>query len=186
MAQNHNKLTPKQKNFCLEYLKDFNACRAYKETYWVTQESAESASIRLLGNVKVAKYIARKTIEKFDKLEISVEWILETIKEVIQRSLQQTPVMVFDKVEKEYVQKEEEVQDEEWNWRMVWVYEYDSRWALKWLEMLGKYMKMFTMKHEHSWPDWDPIEFADLSWMSKKDKELLRQKLIAGTTDDDE
>lgn len=50
-------MTDKQKLFCDEYLKDFNATRAYKDVYGAKQHSAETAASRLLKNDEVQAYI---------------------------------------------------------------------------------------------------------------------------------
>lgn len=53
-----DQLTDKQRLFCDEYLKDFNATRAYKSVYGgVKQHSAETAASRLLKNDEVQSYI---------------------------------------------------------------------------------------------------------------------------------
>ena len=57
-------LNEKQKLFCLEYLKDFNATRAYKKVYWVSQKSAEALWCKLLSNVKVSEYLSDKAQKK--------------------------------------------------------------------------------------------------------------------------
>lgn len=56
------KLTDKQKIFASEYLKDFNATRAYKKVYKKVKkdETAKAAGSRLLTNVNVKKYINEK------------------------------------------------------------------------------------------------------------------------------
>lgn len=54
-----SKLSKKQEMFALEYIKDFNATRAYKEVYKTCKkdETAQVDSSRLLGNARVQTYI---------------------------------------------------------------------------------------------------------------------------------
>lgn len=50
-------LTPKQEKFCMEYLKDGNATRAYKEAYNVTTTNENTIYVqanKILNNPKVA------------------------------------------------------------------------------------------------------------------------------------
>lgn len=56
---NLTRLTAKHKEFCLEYIIDFNATRAYKKVYVCSQATAEASASRLLGNVKVQKYLTQ-------------------------------------------------------------------------------------------------------------------------------
>ncbi len=53
------RLNAKHKEFCLEYIIDFNATRAYKKVYVCSQATAEASASRLLGNVKVQKYLTQ-------------------------------------------------------------------------------------------------------------------------------
>lgn len=54
-----SKLSKKQEMFALEYIKDFNATRAYKKVYKTCKkdETAQVDSSRLLSNAKVQTYI---------------------------------------------------------------------------------------------------------------------------------
>lgn len=76
-------LTQKQKMFCLEYLKSFNATAAYKKVYWVSQKSAEKSWPRLLENVGVAEYLRDKAQQKTEKLDVWVDFVLQTLREIV-------------------------------------------------------------------------------------------------------
>lgn len=174
----NKELTPKQHAFALNYLKDFNGTRAYREVYDASTKVAETNASRLLSNAKVAKFVARWALQKFWELGIDSWWILECTKEIIERCMQRERVMVFDKINKEYVQKTVEMQDEEWNRKEVWLYQFDSRGALKWLEMLGKHYCTFIDQLQISWKDGWPIEVVDVSKMSMKELEEYRKKVL--------
>ena len=75
-------LNEKQKLFCLEYLKDFNATRAYRETYWVSQKTAEVNGCKLLGNTKVSNYLASKVEKKIEKVDVWVDYVLNWLREI--------------------------------------------------------------------------------------------------------
>ena len=79
-----NELTQKQKLFCLEYLKTFNATDAYKKVYWVSQKSAEAQGCRMLSNVKVSEFLSGKSKQKIEKTETGVEYVLENLKEIVE------------------------------------------------------------------------------------------------------
>ena len=77
-------LTQKQKMFCLEYLKSFNATAAYKKVYWVSQKSAEKSWPRLLENVGVAEYLKDKAQQKTEKLDVWVDFVLQNLREIVE------------------------------------------------------------------------------------------------------
>ena len=58
-------LTPKQKAFCDEYLKDLNGTRAYKEIYKSAKKdiTARTNASKLLTNTNVKAYIAERMKE---------------------------------------------------------------------------------------------------------------------------
>ena len=119
-------LNEKQKLFCLEYLKDFNATRAYRETYWVSQKTAEVNWCKLLGNTKVANYLASKVERKVEKLDVWVDYVLENLRNIV----------------------------EIWSWRVEVEKNWKKQRILDFanvnsaLEKLWKYNKMYTDKVE--------------------------------------
>lgn len=73
-------LTPKQQRFADEYLIDLNATAAYKRAgYEGKGKSAENAASRLLGNVRVAQYVALKNQKHQEKTGITAERVLEEL-----------------------------------------------------------------------------------------------------------
>ena len=75
-------LTQKQKMFCLEYLKTFNATASYRKVYWWTQKTCEVNWCKLLSNTKVAEYLAEKSQKKVEKLDVWVDYVLSSLKEI--------------------------------------------------------------------------------------------------------
>jgi phage terminase small subunit len=73
-------LNEKQKEFCKEYVFDWNATRAYKKVYGITVDNvAKAASSRLLTNVTIKEYIEeiQKDLEKLtglSKSKVLAEW----------------------------------------------------------------------------------------------------------------
>jgi phage terminase small subunit len=121
-------LNEKQKMFCLEYLKDFNASRAYKKVYWWTDNSAWVCWFKLLKNAKIQEYLWSKTEKKMDKLDVWVDYVLENLKNIV----------------------------EIWSWRQVVEKNWKKQKILDLanvnsaLEKLWKYNKLFTDKVEQS------------------------------------
>jgi phage terminase small subunit len=74
-------MTDKQKVFCDEYIKDFNATRAYKVAYpnCKTDDSARKAGSRLLTYVDITTYIQKQKEKLQNKMEISQERVLKEI-----------------------------------------------------------------------------------------------------------
>ena len=138
-------MNKKQELFCLEYLKDFNATRAYKEVYWVKQKTAEVQGCKMLSNPKVSDYLKNKAEEKLKKADVSAERVIQSLVEVANRCMQKVPVMM-----KWGVQAIEIIKDENGNEQLAQVRKFDSAWANSALEKLGKYLKLFTDKVELS------------------------------------
>jgi phage terminase small subunit len=63
MEETRPKLTPRQKRFIAEYLVDLNATNAAIRAGY-SEKTAFVQGPRLLGNVRVASYIAEKTEKK--------------------------------------------------------------------------------------------------------------------------
>lgn len=122
-------LTQKQKMFCLEYLKTFNATASYKKVYWVGQKSAEALWPKLLGNIRVAEYLANKAKEKVEKADAWIEYVVDNLKQIVEIWMWRQPVM------KDWQEKE-----------ILDLSNVNSA-----LEKLWKYHKMYTDKVEQSW-----------------------------------
>lgn len=127
-------LTEKQKRFCDEYVIDLDPIRAYTKIYKCKESTAKVNAYRLLDNASISQYIASKTKEITSKLDISAEWVLRNLKEVAERCMQAEPVMIR--------KGDQMVESGE--------YKFDSSGANKSLELIGKHLKLFTDKVEHS------------------------------------
>jgi phage terminase small subunit len=123
-------LNEKQKMFCLEYLKDFNASRAYKKVYWWTDKTCRTNASRLLTNDNIQNYLAGKAEKKVEKVWVWVEYVLEKLQQVIN-------IWMW----------EQEVELEEWKPKKV----LDLSNVNSALEKLWKYHKMYTDKIEQEW-----------------------------------
>ena len=121
-------LNEKQKMFCLEYLKDFNATRAYKKVYWWTDNSAWVCWFKLLKNAKIQEYLWSKAEKKMDKLDVWVDFVLSWLKEIALIWMWKQKVMK--------------------NWKEQYILDLSN--ANSAYEKLWKYNKLFTDKVEQS------------------------------------
>lgn len=137
-------LSHKERRFVAEYLVDHNGTQAAIRAGYSAKTACEQAS-RLLAKVKVRAAVEKKLQVVEEKALVTKEYVIKSIKEVVERCMQHEPVMEFDHVEKELVQKK--VFDMETG-KMVGVYEFDSSGANKGLENLGRHLKLFTDKVE--------------------------------------
>lgn len=135
-------LTPKQKRFAEEYLIDLNATAAYKRAgYSANGTTAEVNASRLLGNAKVAQYVQSAMDKRSEDLGIDAKYVLTTIRNTIERCSQAEQV----------TEKDGTVSGE---------YRFDASAVLKGAELLGKHLKMFTDKTEHTGKDGGPMEIS--------------------------
>ena len=119
-------LNEKQKLFCLEYLKDFNATRAYQKVYWVSDKTANKAWPRLLVNVGIQNYLASKVEKKVEKLDVWVDYVLNWLREIAEIWMGRKEV--------------------EKNWKRQRILDLSN--ANSAYEKLWKYNKMYTDKVE--------------------------------------
>ena len=135
-------LNEKQKMFCLEYLKTFNATASYKKVYWVSQKSAEALWPKLLGNIRVSEYLSGKAQKKVEKAEVWVDYVLDNLHQIVEIWMWRQPVNI--------------------NWQEKEV--FDLKNVNSALEKLWKYHKMYTDKVEQD-------ATVQIQIVSYKDKE---------------
>ena len=124
-----NELNEKQKQFCLEYLKDFNATRAYKKIYWVSDDTARANWSRLLANANISDYLASKVERKVEKAEVWVDYVLDNLHQIVEIWMWRQPVNL--------------------NWEEKEV--FDLKNVNSALEKLWKYHKMYNDRVEQDW-----------------------------------
>lgn len=137
-------LTSKNKLFINEYLKDFNGTRAYKTAYPdSSEESARKAASRLLTKVDIQKAIEEESNRKLKELGIDVYYIIRSIKEVTERCMEKEPVQYFDKEDKCWRNLKTSAELPNGETVEATVVQFDSKNALRGLELLGKYKSLF-------------------------------------------
>lgn len=138
-------LTAQQSRFVDEYLKDLNATQAYiRAGYKAKGNAAESAAVRLLRNVQVQDAIQERMNDRAKRTQIDADFVLHGIAKNIKRCEQAEPVLDRSG---EPVYVTTEAGD------IAPAYKYDATNALKGYELLGKHLKLFTDKVDHSSED---------------------------------
>jgi phage terminase small subunit len=124
------KLTAKQQAFIKEYLIDLNATQAAIRAGY-SEKTAPEMGYENLNKPHVKEAIDKAINKRSEKLEITAEYVLGSLKEVADRCMQAVPAY-----------------DKEGNPTGEYYFEHTG--ANKALELLGKHLKLFTDKHEHS------------------------------------
>lgn len=129
-------ISDKRRRFCEEYI----ICHSKREAairagYKVTPgKSIGPLADQILADEDCKAYIEELNEEVRQRNNITKDTIIRDIIEVRDRCMQKVPVMVFDKVEKEFVQLQE-------NGEGVW--QFDATNALKACDMLAKHIGFY-------------------------------------------
>ena len=148
-------LNEQQELFCREYLKDLNGTAAAQRAGY-SPENSKAAAVqahRLLDMPKVQAFLQGLMDERAKRTEVSADYVLMMIKETVERCAQKKPVMEWCPEEKRMVPNGE------------WKFEHGG--VLKGCELLGKHLKLFTEKVEHS----GKVTLADIVAAAAKDEE---------------
>ena len=121
-------LTPKQKRFVSEYLIDLNATQAAIRAGY-SQKTANEQGARLLANASVQAAITEAIEQREKRTQITQDYVLNGIKQLVDRCIQAEPV-----------------RDKEGN--ETGEYRFEAFAALKGYELLGKHLKLLTEKSE--------------------------------------
>ena len=140
-------MTDKQNAFVTEYLKDMNLTQAAIRAGY-SPKTAYSIGQRLMKNVEVSNAINSAMSERQQRTEITVDYVIDNLREIVDRTMQKKPVIV----------KGEQLTDE--NGLGVWC--FDAKNAIKALELLGKHLNMFTDKIQANIKSDMPTTLAEL------------------------
>lgn len=77
-----SELNERQKIFCHEYLKEFNATQSYIKAYKAEYETAKANGYRLLANAHIQAYIQKIQENRRKRLEITQDKVLEEIAKI--------------------------------------------------------------------------------------------------------
>lgn len=126
-------LTPKQQRFVDEYLTDLNATQAAIRAGY-SPATARQIGAENLSKPVIAAAIEARQAERAERAELNEQWVIERLRENVERSMVAVPVMTFDHDKKQMVETGE--------------YTYQGNVANKALELIGKHRGMFVDRSE--------------------------------------
>ncbi len=141
-------MTPKQQRFVDEYTIDLNATQAAIRAGYSPKTAQEQGS-RLLSNVMVAEAVAIAKQAQTERTEIDADYVLYGIKGIIERCEQVSPVLD---------RRGEPVLVETPDGGEAPAYTFQADAALKGYGLLGKHLKLFVDRTEHTGADGGPME----------------------------
>ena len=142
------KLTAKQEMFCREYLVDLNATQAAIRAGY-SEKTAKEIGCENLTKPNIQEYIQAQMNKRAERVEITADYVLNGIKDLTERCIQAEPVVVDGQHTGE------------------WKFEVNG--AFKGYELMGKHLKLFTDKVDHSGA------IDNNHTMSDTDRELLER-----------
>lgn len=148
-------LTAKQQRFVIEYLTDLNATQAAIRSGY-SEKTAQQIGSENLSKPVIAEAIASAQGAHESAIEITQDYVLSNVKEILERCMQRAPVMV--KVGKDWVQETDN------DGRNVWT--FDAMGAVKAVTLLGKHRGMFS----------DKLQIDDLRDVSKLSDEQIAER----------
>jgi phage terminase small subunit len=169
------KLTDKQRRFVAEYPVDLNATQAairagYSET------TARQQGQRLLTNVDIRQAIDEAEAERLERIGVRAERVLEELARLgfsnmldyLRISDEGDPFVDLSQMSREQAAAVQEVTVEDFlegrgeNAREVRRVKFKLADKKSSLELLGKHLKLFTERHEHSGAGGGPIQVIEV------------------------
>ena len=170
------KLTPKQKRFVDEYLIDLNATQAAIRAGY-SENTATETGYENLTKPHIKKIIDERMKEREQRTEITQDMVLKGLAQVAFsdvrnmftsdgnlldiHDLPDDAAMAIAGIEVVTVRKEDREAKE--GSPVEYTNKIKSNDRMKALELLGKHMKMFTEKHEHTGADGESIKLEHQS-----------------------
>lgn len=126
-------LTPKQQRFVDEYCLDLNATQAAIRAGY-SQKTAKQMGSENLSKPDIAAAIQVRQQVRAERSELNEAWILDHLRENVERSMVAIPVRSLDRDTKQMVETGE--------------YVYQGNVANKALELIGRHRGMFVERSE--------------------------------------
>lgn len=124
-------MTDRQELFCREYVVDYNGTRAAQRAGY-SEKTAYSMACALLKKPEVLDQIRRLQAEQVERLSITSDYVLLRLVETLERCMQARPVTEWDAGEGKR--------------RETGVYTFDSKGALRALELIGRHIGMWQQE----------------------------------------
>ena len=121
-------MTPKQERFCQEYIIDYNGTQAAIRA-GCSENSARKTASKWLTNADILARVRELQADQTRRLAVSADFVIQQLVETLERCMTAQPVMVWDPDTKQKVESG--------------TYVFDSKGALRALELIGKHLGMF-------------------------------------------
>lgn len=117
--------------FCQEYVVDYNGTQAAIRAGY-SEKSARSQASELLTNPNILSRVRELQHEQVERLAVTQDYVIKQLVDTYNCCREPSPVMQFDKGLGEWVE--------------TGTYQFDSKGALRALELLGKHLGMYNDK----------------------------------------
>ena len=139
--------------------KQITFCDVYADLYDIKEaclvaDISESTANKYLKDPECMKYISSKNDRASEKYGVSKGYIIKKLKTMVERCMQEEPVMKFDNITKEYIPTGE--------------YTFDAKNANKALELLARHIDMFD----------NPFDYVSGSERSAEEEPLSTKSVI--------
>ncbi len=124
-------LNRQQELFCQEYVVDYNGAQAAIRAGYKKENARKQAS-RLLTNADILARVHELQKDQLDRLALSQDYVVLQLLETYKCCREPSPVMRYDSSTGEMEE--------------TGMYQFDSKGALRALELLGKHLGMFNDK----------------------------------------
>ena len=132
-------MTPKQERFVAEYLVDLNATQAAIRAGY-SKKTAQMIGSENLSKPMIAAAVATAQAKRSERVEITQDYVLTTIRETIERCKQAEAVKY---------QNGDQVFVDTPDGKRAPAYKFEASAVLKGAELLGRHLAMFTDKTEN-------------------------------------
>ena len=137
------KLTSKELRFCEEFVIDFNAAAAARRAKYA-QRNSRQTGFELMSKPYIQAKIGELSAAISERAGLSADWVVGKLMEIVERGMEGTQMTDMWGVP---VKKQVVVEGEK---KKLIVWRHDPAAANRALELLGKHLKLFTDKVEHS------------------------------------
>lgn len=124
-------ITPKQERFCQEYIVDYNGAQAAVRAGYAANSARKTAS-RLLTNADILARVRKLQREQTARLALTQDYVLQQLVDTYRCCREPEPVLVYDPDAGGMVESGK--------------YQFDSKGALRALELIGKHLGMYQDK----------------------------------------